>query len=214
VKTSDIRYTSIAMDIAPDPAFAKRHGPRVTAAGGRYGDVRGQAVYRRVTLPASERVLIQEIASTYPTAGKIRIRPEGFSDRRFLLVFESKEALAARIFPLLWDPAENLPVTDFVELEFRRILADNSVFDWPKLLKTWSDQDDATNRHRRLTGLQGEIVALKDAIAAEALRFLDGSNDLEDLKALALQLRTVSREAGIEEPAAFAINEEATNPRR
>jgi hypothetical protein len=74
------------MDLTNDPAFTKKYGPKVKAAGGRYSEARGSQHTRFVYLPDSDEELINKIWKDF---GAITRVGKKFGDEQGVMVAQS-----------------------------------------------------------------------------------------------------------------------------
>ena len=186
------RYHGVEAHLNTSSDLPKRFGRRIEAAGGTYSECRGSVDTRFVTLPADAGDLLDALVEAFPhhrkTALIVRgIEIEGVVNGRAVTLHHNPGAgrvvcersndspLSASAFVRVTFAAMVQRASqDFVaplRREYERIVRNEAV--------------DAENVR------QAEIGRLKEALAQEAGRLLDGKNDLDDLKTLAARLREI-----------------------
>lgn len=176
--------------------FPRTHGARVKAVGGRYSDIRGNgASHRYVTLPFSERALLDEIMETYSGGPKRVVQVVSVESR--VLGRERCHAVVNQnnlSNSFVWDPKSGRKPSDFLEEEYEKRLSD---WNWEPVMTRWDKEDRDALARRLEAERNARIASLREMIAYESVRILDGTNDIEPLKALAAEYREACREAGI-----------------
>lgn len=189
-----VRIAAVEAHLSGNPEFTRRFGQRVRNAGGKYNECRGHSETRYVTLPMAARDLMDEICATYPkglqtTLVARGLDADGFERHRIERSFGQNAGVVVHY----WNPRSGIPAVAFLE---GRIDALADKFDWAPHLERWSQEDAATAARQRAAELDAAIEETRNAIAEEALRLLDGANDMAPLLELAQHLKDLRNEAG------------------
>lgn len=209
----DLQVTidTVCLFISKDSTeFPATHGARVKAAGGRYSDIRGRtASHRYVHLPFSERELIDEIMVRYSTGPKRIINVTGVTstvlDRNRCHFISSRTDLGS----IEWNWKSGEKPSDFVERVYARQLAAK---DFSADIARWQAEDRRNAEYRKAKEIGERIAELRERIATESVRILEGANDIDPLKELAAEYLEVCREAGLEIPDVQVARPHAPKP--
>jgi hypothetical protein len=61
-----MEYKNVELHLSPSTEFTRKYGKKVKAVGGNYSQVRGNSFQRFVTVPASEKELIDNLVTEFP----------------------------------------------------------------------------------------------------------------------------------------------------
>ena len=191
----DVAIVSVEIHANSLPTFVPKFGKRVKAAGGTYSECRGDSRHRFVRLPWGARDLIDEIARTHNDGPKTTL---------IVREFASSDVADGRLNSLLGVPTRSVykwlragpaSATEFLESSVLRVVA---AVDWRSLTSQWNAEDARHAKNSREHSLRLELQSLRERIASESVRILDGANDLDPLRELASAYRAACEELGIE----------------
>ncbi len=196
--TPVLRPMDLCLHIRPDTGFVDKFGARVRAIGGKYTDVRGRNVSTRyVTLPDGHPDLVDGIVDAYamPTRTTFVVKDwvAAGLDARLTSALSHAENRVVK-----WTRSSGLTPSGAVDAKAASVAA---AFDWRGHLATWKAEDDALAMARRERALRADMQAVLLELGGEALRVLDGANDIDRLKEVALRYRGILSGLGIEEGA-------------
>lgn len=202
--------TQVTLTISDNPDFVPRYGRQVIRAGGKYTDPRGHK-NRLVTLPGGNDALVDAIAAGF-AAGRVDIHvlrwaADGFDDRLSQALNDPEH------LDLHWDRSPGITASQAVLAKGRAVSAG---FDWDAHLAKCGARDgrrDAAgafptplpvpvpvplplplpvrilDRTSHASATASAMDAAMRDIAEEAVRILEGEDDLGVLKALAGRYR-------------------------
>jgi hypothetical protein len=198
--TPDVSIKNVTLHISPySVEFPSVFGAKVKAAGGTFSDIRGNKFkHRYVTLPFTERDLIDRIMERFATDNKKTMVVKDLNAQ--MDYGRRNEVMNNHMSVYHWDKESGLTASTFMEKTFEERLKSR---DWSSYIERWSKMDQALAKHQRAFELGNQIADLRERIAAEAVRIAEGANDIEPLKELAAEYADVCAEAGV------AINRDA-----
>lgn len=200
-------FASIELAIAPDPGFTARFGAAVRDAGGDYTAARGRTSRRYVTIPLHHEDLIDAVARAFPAGPKLAMVARGVSGTWKGMPEPRVSAMIPTGFTVsYWRRDCDLSPIEHAKVSFERNL---DKVDWATITRRWEIEDRQTAERKRVSDLGADARIIKEMIAAEALRILDGANDIDELKQLAQQLREVCSKLGIQEPSRSDVTTDA-----
>jgi hypothetical protein len=188
IKTVCLHLSGSSLDL---PAV---FGARIRDAGGKFLELRKKSMsHRYVTLPFSERGLIDELMDRYRAGPKTTMVVENLSSET--LPWERCDEVRKNQMAVFhWQRSSGEKASAFLERVFNEKLA---ATDWSKDIARWSKVDKDAADRKRAFDLGNRIADLRERIAAEAVRIAEGANDIEPLKELAEEYADVCAAAGV-----------------